>query len=124
LQPLSKLIIWRKGKAMKNKILSAMLMGAVLSLTAPALTAQTFSQDMKHAGDNTKHAAKDTGEGVKTGSKKAWHETDKHSRKAWHSTKKGTKKAWDKTESGTRKTLHKGAHETDKGAKSVEHKME
>lgn len=62
--------------------------------------AQTAGQDMKHAGHETKEAAKDTGRGIK----------------------RGTKTAYRKTKHGTKKVVHKSARATRHGAEKVEDK--
>lgn len=93
---------------MKNKLLSAVLLGSVLSFGLPSLIAQTnqtdngFTHDMKQAGHNTKEAGKDTGHGVEHGTKKVWH----------------------KTKHGTKHVTHKAAHKTDEGAQHVERHTE
>jgi hypothetical protein len=83
-------------KSIGSKIAIAFL---ALGMVAGA-SAQSAGQDMKAAGKDTKEAAKDTGRGIEKGASKAGH---------WvgHNTKRA---------------VHKGAGETAKGAKHVEHK--
>jgi hypothetical protein len=72
-----------------------------------ALSQDGAKQDMKHAGTETKDAAKDTGHGISTGTQKAYHKTSEGTHKAYHKTKRGTKKAYHKTAHGTKHVVHK-----------------
>lgn len=80
----------------KNPWITALLSAALTLLPVGAL-AQSASQDMHNAGENSKAAAKDTGRGVKKGTKKSA-----------HATKKGTKKAWNKTKNTTSGAVNGG----------------
>ena len=80
---------------------------------APVVLAQTAGQDIKHAGTDTKDAAKATGHGVAKGTTKAYDKT-----------KAGTKKAYHKTTAGTKHVVHKSATATEHGADKVEDKTD
>jgi hypothetical protein len=93
---------------------AALVVGGV----APVLLAQSAGQDIKHAGTDTKDAAKDTGHGVAKGTTKAYDKTKEGTEKGYDKTKEGTEKGYDKTKAGTKKAYHK----TTGGTKHVVHK--
>jgi hypothetical protein len=99
---------------------AALVVGGV----APVLMAQTAGQDIKHAGADTKDAAKTTGHGVAKGTTKAYDKTKEGTEKGYDKTKAGTKKAYHKTTSGTKHVVHKSATATEHGADKVEDKTD
>jgi hypothetical protein len=99
---------------------AALVVGGV----APAVLAQTAGQDIKHAGTDTKDAAKDTGHGVAKGTTKAYDKTKEGTEKGYDKTKAGTKKAYHKTTRGTKHVVHKSATATEHGADKVEDKTD
>ncbi len=76
---------------------TSLLLAATLTF-ASAAVAQTAGQDMKHAGTDTKDAAKSTGSGVKKGTKTAYRKTKNGTKKAYHKTGSGVAKVGDKME--------------------------
>lgn len=81
---------------MHNRKLSAIILASSLSLlmsASPLIGQEGAKQDLKHAGTETKDAAKDTGHGVAEGSKDAYHSTKRGTKKAYRKTKRGVKKA-------------------------------
>jgi hypothetical protein len=100
-------------------VTAALVVGGV----APVL-AQTAGQDIKHAGTDTKDAAKDTGHGVAKGTTKAYDKTKEGTEKGYDKTKAGTTKAYHKTTSGTKHVVHKSATATEHGADKVEDKTD
>jgi hypothetical protein len=100
-------------------VTAALVVGGV----APVL-AQTAGQDIKHAGTDTKDAAKDTGHGVAKGTTKAYDKTKEGTEKGYDKTKAGTKKAYHKTTRGTKHVVHKSANATEHGADKVEDKTD
>jgi hypothetical protein len=100
-------------------VTAALVVGGV----APVL-AQTAGQDIKHAGTDTKDAAKDTGHGVAKGTTKAYDKTKEGTEKGYDKTKAGTKKAYHKTTRGTKHVVHKSATATEHGADKVEDKTD
>jgi hypothetical protein len=108
-------------KRMGTFVVSAAL---VVGGVAPAVLAQTAGQDIKHAGTDTKDAAKDTGHGVAKGTTKAYDKTKEGTEKGYDKTKAGTKKAYHKTTSGTKHVVHKSATTTEHGADKVEDKTD
>jgi hypothetical protein len=100
-------------------VTAALVVGGV----APVL-AQTAGQDIKHAGTDTKDAAKDTGHGVAKGTTKAYDKTKEGTEKGYDKTKAGTKKAYHKTTGGTKHVVHKSATATEHGADKVEDKTD
>jgi hypothetical protein len=99
---------------------AALVVGGV----APVLLAQTAGQDIKHAGTDTKDAAKSTGHGVAKGTTKAYDKTKEGTEKGYDKTKAGTKKAYHKTTGGTKHVVHKSATATEHGADKVEDKTD
>jgi hypothetical protein len=91
---------------------------------APVVLAQTAGQDIKHAGTDTKDAAKATGHGVAKGTTKAYDKTKEGTEKGYDKTKAGTKKAYHKTTAGTKHVVHKSATATEHGADKVEDKTD
>ena len=86
---------------MKRKMFGSVLLASAMVLgTGSFASAQTAGQDMKHAGHETKEAAKDTGRGIKH----------------------GTQTGYRKTKRGTKKVVHKSARATRRGAEKVEDK--
>ncbi|GGG70896.1 hypothetical protein [Edaphobacter dinghuensis] len=87
-----------------------LLLAGILTLgmsSTFAFSQDGAKQDMKHAGTETKDAAKDTGHGISTGTQKAYHKTSEGTEKAYDKTKHGTKKAYHKTTKGTKHVVHK-----------------
>jgi len=74
---------------------TSLLLAAALTFASSAI-AQTAGQDMKHAGTDTKDAAKSTGRGVKEGTKTAYRKTKNGTKKAYHKTGEGAEKLGDK----------------------------
>lgn len=99
---------------------AALVVGGV----APVVLAQSAGQDIKHAGTDTKDAAKDTGHGVAKGTTKAYDKTKEGTEKGYDKTKAGTKKAYHKTTGGTKHVVHKSAKTTEHGADKVEDKTD
>ena len=99
---------------------AALVVGGV----APVVLAQTAGQDIKHAGTDTKDAAKATGHGVAKGTTKAYDKTKEGTEKGYDKTKAGTKKAYHKTTTGTKHVVHKSATATEHGADKVEDKTD
>jgi hypothetical protein len=99
-------------------VTAALVAGGV----APVVLAQTAGQDIKHAGTDTKNAAKDTGHGIAKGTTKAYDKTKEGTEKGYDKTKAGTEKAYHKTTRGTKHVVHKSAHATERGADKVEDK--
>jgi hypothetical protein len=98
-------------KQFRNRAGTFVVTAALLLGGAAPVLAQTAGQDIKHAGTETKDAAKDTGHGISKGTTKAYDKT-----------KSGTKKAYHKTKQGTKHVVHKTAHATARGADKVEDK--
>ena len=79
---------------------------AVVALSLP-MVAQTATQDLKHAGTDTKDAAESTGHGVSKGSKTVYHKTAAGTSKGYHKTVSGTKTGYHKTVHATKTGVHK-----------------
>jgi predicted small secreted protein len=88
-------------------VMGTMALASVLaasSALAAGRVPQTAGQDVKHAGTETKDAAKDAGSGVKKGTKTGYRKTKNGTKKAYHKTASGTKKVYHKTGKGLEKT--------------------
>lgn len=105
---------WRSGAPRRSMMhirrvgtffLAAVLVSGMSSAFASAQDGA--KQDMKHAGTETKNAAKYTGHGISKGTQKAYHKTSEGTRTAYDKTKHGTKKAYHKTAKGTKHAADK-----------------
>jgi len=80
---------------------TSLLLVTTLSLASASLgvaVAQTAGQDIKHAGTDTKDAAKSTGKGIKKGTTTGYHKTKSGTKKVYHKTGSGVAKVGDKME--------------------------
>jgi hypothetical protein len=100
----------QKGEKMSYKTIRGLALGTIFALSVSGLAlAQSDTgakQDMKNAGHETTHAAKDAGNGVKKGTEKGYHKTTKETKKAAHSTENATKEGYHKTTDETKKAGH------------------
>ncbi len=87
---------------MDRRLAGGMFLALALTLSGPAVHAQTAGQDMKGAGRDTKDAAVDTGHATKKVAKKTGHGTKVVAKKTGHV----AKVAGHDTKVGAEKTVH------------------
>lgn len=104
---------------------TSLILASTLSLgsaSSVAIIRQTAGQDIKHAGTETKDAAKDTGHGIAKGTKVVAHKTASGTKTAAKKTESGTKTVAHKTASGTKTAVHKTGEGIEKTGDKIEGK--